>query len=357
MPAFHKEIKEYLGCLSKKRTPDEAAKRRQRPELDEDLLVMSISGHDFAVDALQKIGPSKAFRRLEFKTQVLTAAINAHVRNRLVHTFEVANAATTIARILGLNENLCLAIALGHDIGHPPFGHLGESFISEITGKNFHHATFGVIIAQHIERQGWGLNLTYQVLQGILNHSKGYNDLAGAEDVSEEAKVGMYADKFAHIWADIKDVFVRTRTLDFVDYPEIKELADLCGKNQRERIAFCIKNLCAESAQKGCVSFQESKAAQIFYEVKDRMRQVYRKVNLQTSAEILEKIYLFLSKTDLIEDIDPAVVLALMTDADVLYLYRKDCINIKDFNDCSVAEISPSLKGKKIDFLNPDLNW
>jgi len=318
-----------------------------------------IRGDNFSIDASGKIATSKAFRRLGAKTQVLTAAINAHVRKRLTHTFEVANIATVIARILGLNEDLCRAIAYGHDIGHAPFGHAGEAFISEITGKDFRHATFGVVIAQHIERQGEGLNLTHQVLEGILGHSGSSDILPGTKEVklSEEAKTVKYPDKISFTLADINDIFRRTKVLDLGAFPQIDRLLRLCGNNQRERVAFFIAGLCRESAEKGCVSFKTSEPAQIFAELKYNMDKVYELVNLQNSAEILGRVYSFLSKTALIGDADPARVLALMTDDDVLYLYGKDCINARDFYDCSVAEIIEHLNGKNIDFSNPDLDW
>jgi len=352
------ELEKYLDCLTHKKTPDSAARRRKPSESDEDQWMM-IRGGNFSVDASGKIATSKALRRLGAKTQVLTANINAHVRKRLTHTFEVANIATVIARILGLNEDLCRAIAYGHDIGHAPFGHLGEAFISEITGKEFRHATFGAVIAQHIERQGEGLNLTHQVLEGILAHSGSGDVLPETKNgkISAEAKVVRYSDKISFTLADINDIFRRTRVLDLGAFPQIERLLRLCGNNQRERVAFCVEGLCRESAERGEVSFTTSESAQIFAEFKHNMDKVYKLVNLQNSAEILGRIYSFLSKTALIGDANPAIVLALMTDDDVLYLYRKDCINVRDFQDCSVAEIVGGLSGKKLDFSNPDLDW
>jgi len=348
-------ILDCQGCLSIKKTHDKEARRRKPAESDEDVLILSL-GHNFAVDAHQKIGPSKALRRLGDKTQVLTrATINAHVRDRLTHTNEVANISTMISRILGLNENLCLAIAKAHDIGHAPFGHLGEKVISEITGRNFRHEVFGAVISQHIERGGQGLNLTHQVLQGILNHSRGAQNPVRAVNVSEEANAVTFADKIAYIWNDIKDIFERTKILDIRDFPKIKKLTELCGKNQRERISFCVENLCYESAERGYIFFGDSEAAQIFFELKKEMFEVYRQTNVLNGAEILKKVYDFLTKTDLIGNADPAVVLALMTDTDVISLSEGKCINIGDFKRCSVSEIVPYLKD--IDFTNPDLSW
>jgi len=352
------ELEKYSGCLAHKKTPDGAARRRKPSESDEDQWMM-IGGNNFSVDASGKIATSKALRRLGAKTQVLTAVINAHVRKRLIHTFEVANVASVLARILGLNEDLCRAIAYGHDIGHAPFGHLGEAFISGITGKDFRHATFGVVMAQHIEREGEGLNLTRQVLEGILAHSGTSDVLPGTKEVkiSEEAKTVRYSDKISFTLADINDIFRRTRVLDLNAFPQIERLLRRCGNNQRERVAFCITGLCQESAEKGEVSFKTSGPAQIFTELKQNMDRIYKLVNLQNSTEILNRVYAFLSQTELIGDADPAIALALMTDDDVLFLYGKDCINARDFYDCSVAEIIEHLNGKNIDFTNPDLDW
>lgn len=351
-----KEFKDCFGCLSAKKTRDEDARRRRSDAEDEDAYILNF-GSPYAVDAMQKILLSKALRRLSYKTQVLTVNNNAHVRTRAVHTYEVASIATLIARILGLNESLCQAIALGHDIGHAPFGHLGEKFLSKVAGKNFRHEVFGVVIAQRIERKGKGLNLTRQVLEGILKHSRGSGDLSVDEKISQEANAVMFADKIVYIWADVNDVFVRTRLLDIHNFPELLKLVNECGKNQRERIAFCVKNLCLESAEKGFVDFKDSEAAKTFAEIKGWMYKIYNLVSLQNSDELLERTYAFLSKTKILGGIDPSVVLALMTDNDALSLSSKTIVNAEDFYKCSVAEILPHLKGRNIDFADPDLDW
>jgi dGTPase len=351
-----KELKNCFGCLAEKKTRDEDARRRRSDAEDEDAYILNF-GSPYAVDATQKILLSKALRRLSYKTQVLTVASNAHVRTRAIHTYEVASLSTLIARILGLNESLCQAIAFGHDIGHAPFGHLGEKFLSKVAGKNFRHEVFGVVIAQHIERKGKGLNLTRQVLEGILKHSRGSGDLAIDEKISQEANAVMVSDKIVYIWADVNDVFVRTRLLDIHNFPELLKLVNECGKNQRERIAFCVKNLCLESAKTGRISFSDCEAARKMSLIKKVMYEIYDLVDLQNSAEILERVYEFLTKTKIAKDIDPALVLALMTDNDAMSLSSKTIINAEDFYKCSVAELLPHLKGRNIDFTDPDLDW
>ncbi|MFH1582179.1 MAG: HD domain-containing protein [bacterium] len=343
---------EYRNCLEDKKTPNSAIHRRIPFEQDEDNW-MGIEGDDFSIDAFGKIITSKAYRRLGHKTQVLTENINAHVHDRQTHTNDVANVATFISKVLGLNADLCQAIALGHDIGHVPFGHRGEGFISKVTGKDFLHSTFGVIIAQHAERHGEGLNLSHQVLEGILFHS---GDVQ--REISEEAKVVKYSDKISFTLADFNDVFRRTRILDINSFPQITKLVNLCGNHQRERLNFLINGLCKESAEKGEVSFETSEQALLFKELKSSMYEVYHRVNILNSAEILEKVYSLLSNQgELIEGVDPTIVLALMTDDDVLHLSRNDCVNGEDFYKCSVSEIVGYLKGKDIDFSEPDLNW
>lgn len=355
---INKKLEEYLGCLYGEGTPDVAARRRYSPETDEDLFVaFSDSGH-FAIDAHQKIPLSKAFRRLSQKTQVLTRPGNAHIRTRDSHTDEVASLAWQIADILGLNKDLCLAIAKGHDIGHTPFGHIGENFITKATGKRFRHNEFGIIIVQHIERKGKGLNLCYQTQEGMLYHSRRNDVLERNEKVSEEANADMISDKVVYVFHDINDIFKRARIFNFNDFPKIKRLSDQFGGNNREQTSFCLEAICKESAESGHVSFEKSETAQMFYELKKSMYEIYALANMLNGEKILDKVYDFLCSTPAMTmGVDPAVVLALMTDEDVLRLYEKSNIGIKDFNNCSVAEVIRNLENKNIDFTNLDMDW
>ena len=116
---------------------------------------------------------SKAFRRLKHKTQVFIAPLGDHYVTRLTHTLEVSQIARTIARALNLNEDLAEAIALGHDLGHTPFGHIGEDILSELYHAGFRHSEQSLRVVDLLERDGQGLNLTWEVRDGILNHSKG----------------------------------------------------------------------------------------------------------------------------------------------------------------------------------------
>jgi len=156
---------------------------------------------------------AKAFRRLTHKTQVFIAPEADHYRTRLTHTLEVAQIGRTIARALRLNEDLTEAIALGHDLGHTPFGHAGEDALDAIyrefdSHAHFHHAEQSLRVVELLEKDGQGLNLTHEVRNGIRHHSKGMEDLpVNATSVPEtlEGQIVRYADRVAYINHDIDD--------------------------------------------------------------------------------------------------------------------------------------------------------
>ncbi len=140
-----------------------------------------------------------SFRRLKDKTQVFLAPDNVHYRTRLTHTLEVAQIARTIARSLSLNEDLTEAIALGHDLGHTPFGHAGERALNQIYDKGFTHFEQSLRVVDFLERDGRGLNLTYEVRDGILCHTR------GKEADTLEGRIVKLSDKIAYINHDIDD--------------------------------------------------------------------------------------------------------------------------------------------------------
>jgi dGTPase len=142
----------------------------------------------------------KAFRRLKHKTQVFLAPVGDHYRVRLTHTLEVAQVARTIARALRLNEDLTEAIALGHDLGHTPFGHLGEGVLSRELGHRFKHAEQSARVVEVLEYGGRGLNLTWEVRDGILNHTWSQPDPA-----TLEARIVRFADRIAYTNHDLDD--------------------------------------------------------------------------------------------------------------------------------------------------------
>jgi len=351
------DLKDVEGCLSLIKTKDDEARRRYIDPVKDDDYYSLHFGRPYFNDSIMKLSISKATRRLARTTQVMTKVLNAHIRNRLTHTGEVIQIAWLGARMLGLNEDLCHAIALGHDIGHTPFGHLGEMFIDDIAADGFNHATFGVIIAQQIERKGSGLNLTWQVLNGILNHSRGKGDMIVRRNISEEATMVMYADKIAYVFADINDIFQKAKLLNIEDFSELNKLVNLCGNYQRERVAYCIRGLCLESKEHEEVTFSDCEEAQVFSQMKKLMYEVYDQVNYKSANQDLENAYRYIRSHPYQQIVNPLVILALMTDEDVLYLNSKEHLTNEDMDRCSVAEIIPFLKNKEINISDPDLDW
>ena len=150
----------------------------------------------------------KSFRRLKHKTQVFIAPLGDHYATRLTHTLEVAQIARTIARALNLNEDLTEAIALGHDLGHTPFGHVGEQALSELYQPGFSHNEQSRRVVEKLEKDGKGLNLTWEVRDGILNHSKTEEDIMDEESgkpATLEGAVVKISDSVAYINHDIDD--------------------------------------------------------------------------------------------------------------------------------------------------------
>ena len=152
----------------------------------------------------------KAFRRLKHKTQVFIAPLGDHYVTRLTHTLEVAQISRTIARALNLNEDLTEAIALGHDMGHTPFGHIGESELDALHPAGFSHSHQSLRIVEQLEKEGEGLNLTWEVRHGIVSHSKPRGDFLGAdlaEGLSLEGQICRISDAVAYLNHDLDDAF------------------------------------------------------------------------------------------------------------------------------------------------------
>ncbi|WP_028509590.1 deoxyguanosinetriphosphate triphosphohydrolase [Ruminococcus sp. NK3A76] len=167
-----------------------------------------------------------SFRRLKHKTQVFLSPAGDHYRTRLTHTLEVAQIARTISRALRLNEDLTEAIALGHDLGHTPFGHAGERILNELSPGGFHHYEQSLRVVDFIEKDGKGLDLTYEVRDGILKHT---NQTA----LTREGCIVRIADVIAYINHDIDDS-VRGNIITEADIP--KSITDVLGHSKSERI-------------------------------------------------------------------------------------------------------------------------
>lgn len=184
---------------------------------------------------------SKAFRRLKGKTQVFLEPEGDHYRNRLTHTLEVSQNARTIAKALRLNEDLTEAIALGHDLGHTPFGHAGERALNRVSAGGFEHSEQSIRVVERLEKQGEGLNLTKEVRDGILNHqTKG-------RPSTMEGKIVRLSDKIAYINHDIDDA-IRGRIISEDDIP--KEYREILGNSTRERLNTLIHDIIIHSEDK-----------------------------------------------------------------------------------------------------------
>ena len=188
---------------------------------------------DFQRDR-DRIIHSKAFRRLKHKTQVFLSPELDHYRTRLTHTLEVSQIARTISRALRLNEDLTEAIALGHDLGHTPFGHAGERAINDLVSFTFAHYEQSVRVCEKLEKNGKGLNLTYEVLNGIDRHTNGeWSDTL-------EGKVVRMADRIAYINHDIDDA-VRAGVIYEEDLP--KQITEVLGNSKSARISTLVNSI------------------------------------------------------------------------------------------------------------------
>jgi dGTPase len=189
---------------------------------------------------------SKAFRRLKHKTQVFISPEGDHYRTRLTHTLEVVGIARTVARALALNEDLTEAIALGHDLGHPPFGHIGEAALDDCLrdafGIRFRHNEHSLRIVEKLERDGRGLNLTEQVRDGILRHTG--PDLPA----TLEGRIVRLVDRIAYINHDIDDA-LRAGVLTDAELP--REEVDVLGTTVSERVDTLVRDLVERSGKAG----------------------------------------------------------------------------------------------------------
>lgn len=219
--------------LSEYATKAVDTKGREKPQ---DQCIMRT---DFQRDR-DRILHCNSFRRLMHKTQVFLSPAGDHYRTRLTHTLEVAQVARTIARGLGLNEDLTEAIALGHDLGHTPFGHCGEEVLNRLSPNGYHHSQQSVRVVEFLENNGQGLNLTWEVRNGIACHSSGKN----AD--TREGQVVRYADKIAYTNHDIDDA-VLAGILTYDDIP-IDILAYL-GRTKSQRITTLISDLVNNSGE------------------------------------------------------------------------------------------------------------
>lgn len=238
-------VREELERLEHRRLNPLAAfadrsKGRLKPEPDREQDVRTCYQRD-----TDRIVHSKSFRRLMHKTQVFLRPEGDHYRTRMTHTLEVSRIARSITRALGLNEDLAEAIAVGHDLGHTPFGHAGEAALSDMMGKPFRHNEQSLRVVDYLEKDGAGLNLTYEVRMGILGHT--------GVHIPEtlEGQIVRRSDQIAYVNHDIDDA-IRAGILTDGDIPAA--ITDVLGHNSRDRINTLVCDAIAVSREAGAVT-------------------------------------------------------------------------------------------------------
>jgi dGTPase len=229
----HLKIRDWLEEKEDYLSPHAAKSRLSKGRLHQEELSPTRTAFQRDRD---RIIHSKAFRRLKHKTQVFIAPLGDHYVTRLTHTLEVSQIARSIARGLNLNEDLAEAIALGHDLGHTPFGHTGEDVLNEISPFGFRHNEQSLRVVDQIENGGKGLNLTFEVREGILKHSKSRSEIFGEdwETVkSLEGQICKIADVIAYINHDLDDA-LRAAVITQSDIPDSTK--SVLGESRSQRI-------------------------------------------------------------------------------------------------------------------------
>ena len=235
---------------------------------------------------------TNAFRRLKHKTQVFLAPSGDHYVTRLTHTLEVAQVGRTIARALNLNEDLVEAMSYGHDLGHTPFGHLGEETLDQVYAPGFTHSAQSLRIVERLAREGEGLNLTWEVRQGIISHSKPQGDFLDIkldESLTLEAQVLRLADSVAYLNHDIADA-IRAGMLKVEDLPE--RANRVLGTTHSERLDALITAIVQESWPASGLSDKESDTKPVI-----SMDQETRDAMMELRDYMFQNIYLPLGNT------------------------------------------------------------
>jgi dGTPase len=267
MPASVRERTEANErlILSERATLVSATKGRDREEEPDPLRTAFQRDRD-------RIVHSKAFRRLKHKTQVFMAPEGDHYRVRLTHTLEVAQIARTMARALRLNEDLTEAIALGHDLGHTPFGHLGEEALTPFLRRPFRHNEQSLRVVDHLENDGRGLNLTWEVRDGIVNHT-----WSMPLPATLEAQVARFADRIAYVNHDVDDA-IRAGILGPGDLPEAA--VGVLGRTHGARVNTLVTDLVGQSEDR-----DEIRLSPPVFDALDRMRDfLFERVYLREEA-------------------------------------------------------------------------
>ena len=269
--------------LSPRATFSDESRGRVRPEELSDTDARTC----FQRDA-DRIVHSKAFRRLMHKTQVFLSPEGDHYRTRMTHTLEVSRISRSVARALGLNEDLTEAIALGHDLGHTPFGHAGEDALSEMLGKPFRHNEQSLRVVDYLENDGAGLNLTHEVRMGILGHTGDY--------IPEtlEGQVVRICDRVAYVNHDMDDA-VRAGVLTEQDIP--KDIRRILGETYRDRINVLVSDAIESSIDANTVALSPT-ISQAFLDLRSFMfERVYRNPDVKgeeaKAKDMIKRMYTY----------------------------------------------------------------
>ena len=337
MTSIREELEEQeKKILSSFATLSSKTKGRQFPE--EECSLRPAFQHD-----RDRIIHSKSFRRLKHKTQVFLVPTGDHYRTRLTHTLEVSQIARTISKALHLNEDLTEAISLGHDLGHTPFGHAGEDTLDEIVPGGFNHADHSLRVVDLLEKEGKGLNLTFEVRDGILKHTKGKGEIL-CKDPSGmaftlEGQVVRIADIMAYINHDIDDA-IRGGVISQQDIP--RDCLQWIGDTHSKRINTMVNDAILETLRSG--GGQLSITERVLTAMWDLREFLWERVyedervhaDFHKAAKILKELYQYLvdhpdyflrliEKESLYDSLERCVCdfLAGMTDHYAFNLYEK----------------------------------
>lgn len=313
--------------LSKFAAKSSQTKGRRKPEEKDDIRTEFMRDRD-------RIIHSKSFRRLKHKTQVFFSPLGDHYRTRMTHTLEVSQIARTIAVALGLNETLTEAISLAHDLGHTPFGHAGEAVLNKKTHGKFKHWFQSLRVVDILEKDGQGLNLTLEVRDGIVKHSKGRGDILLDKKnsaVTLEGQIVRIADIIAYVNHDIDDA-IRAKIIDKI--PD--RLSNALGDTHSKRIATMVKSVIKQTKDSNYEQILiEDDILQYLNELRDFLYDnVYLSYAIQSemskSSKVISDLYeYFMEHIDLIpqygqtKEESVADYISGMTDRYAMDLYYK----------------------------------
>jgi dGTPase len=345
------KLHEAKDCLAGQRTLDSAARRRHR-ENDDGLL------SPFLID-IGRIITSPAMLRMQDKTQVMPREFTfGGPINRHTHSAAVAQFAKIVADHLGLNANLCAASGFAHDLGHFPFGHVGEDYLRKRIGVKISHSVIGCIVLQQVENGGRGHNLTHQTLEAIYKHSRANGPLF-CDAKTPEASVIMFVDKIAYTFCDAANFVDAGIVTDANLANDIAKMTRWFGETAIKQVSTCLSALCIESASKNEVSFECSTVAKKFLTLQQYLyKRVYYALNREALINpLIEKICERFIR--LLPDCELVILATLLTDTDAHRLAKTqtDSEFLDMINRMPLANYIPTLRGKKFDLTNPDLDW